>query len=213
MSGCFAQKSHMYMSWRSLTSYGIEAIPNHKLVRLWNTNGVSHSLIITGRVCRVCKLTSVMTTYTNTHIGTWKPWNGHTGIHAHRHTQPVMQTDTHSHSFIQTHAQTRVHNHTHSYTHTHTHTHTHTGTCNPSQRNTTHSHGDINVLQCVAVCCSALQCVAVCYNPFTWRYECEYVYIRKYIHIYMFADVHVLCDTNIHTYTYTYIQSYTHKYI
>jgi len=147
-------------------------------VRLWKTSAVSHSL-------GVCKLTNAMTTYTKTHIGTWKPWKRHTAIHAHshsctqphiashayRHTQPFIHTDTRTDTRAQPH--TPIHPHTHRY----------------------------------------MQPLAKKHNPFTWRYECECMHIRKNIHIYIFADVHVFCDANIYKHIYIYIYIYIHTYI
>jgi len=85
----------------------------------------------------------------------------------HKDTHRHARTDTLVHRHTNTRTRTRTHKHTRAHTHTHTRTHTHTHAHNKQQ---THAQSlpcgiavccrkalavRCNVLQCVAVCCSA----------------------------------------------------------
>jgi len=61
----------------------------------------------------------------------------------------------------------------------------------------------LNVLQCVAVCCSVLQCVAVCCSVLQYPrwYICSHTYIFIHTHLYIYIYIHIHTRTSIYIHT------------
>ena len=149
--------------------------------------------------------------HTHTNASALTQTNTHTHTHTHiaEFAESLFHTQTHKHTNTHTrkHTHTQTHKHTHNHTHTHSLSHTHAHTAELAESIFAITDGlpfytvgrasqtisgvgtasaqlesSIQVLPCVAVCCSVLQCVAVqcqTWGALIYVYMCVCIYVFR----------------------------------